>query len=327
MGNIFRFGVAITLNIAWLVTTALTSQAQTSVNIDTVAYTGLAAPGTNATFSEASRVNLNDAGQTGFIGFLTPVDPATGSAWSIWTGVPNNLTLVTRGGQAAPGTPAGTLFYTFQAPLFSESGETAFNAELRSPGSGAVTTANDRGLWAGPPGNLRLIAREGDPTPGISGATFLEGLTLVPSLSASGRVAFFSRVQFASSIGSGVWVGASYATLAHIAHTGEITPVGGTFGGSAPPSVNDSGDLVFNSSFSSSGSALWKWIGSSLAVVARTGVSTVALGGPGGTVQFTGFTEFPVLNGGGTVAFSAKLDDVAGTKVLSFFPARRRQPS
>jgi hypothetical protein len=45
----------------------------------------------------------------------------------------------------------------------------AFGAELTGP---ELTVADDQGFWAGEPGDLRLVAREGEPAPGLPGLTF-----------------------------------------------------------------------------------------------------------------------------------------------------------
>ncbi|HEV8713609.1 MAG TPA: choice-of-anchor tandem repeat NxxGxxAF-containing protein [Candidatus Binatia bacterium] len=317
MKSFVQFGITLALSALIGARGVQPGWAQTAtVNIDTVALTGMPAPGTNTTFFNASRVSLNNNGQAAFIGFLTQADPIAFSTWSLWTGDPNTRTKVTRSGEPAPGTTDGAVFLNFAAPLFNESGEVAFTAQLtKAPNDGTLTTNNDRGLWAGTQGNLRLIARKGDPAPGVegSGAIFLNhslpsSTPFNPTLNRYGQVAFSSALSFGSSGGSGVWIGDSYAHLTHISHTGETTPVGGTFFGFGPPSVNDSGELTFHATFST-GSGLWKWDGSTLGVVVRTGVTNPADGGPGGGLMFSGFTEIPALNGSGAVTFTARLND------------------
>jgi hypothetical protein len=50
----------------------------------------------------------------------------------------------------------------------NRSNQVAFQCTLL----GAVTTTNDSGIWAGTPGSLQLVMREGDSAPGTAGCTF-----------------------------------------------------------------------------------------------------------------------------------------------------------
>ncbi len=77
--------------------------------------------------------------------------------------------LVHREGTPAPGLPGvqmGVALPTASCSDF-EGGSVAFFCTLAGAG---VTTANDQSLWLGRPGQLRLLAREGDPAPGFAGA-------------------------------------------------------------------------------------------------------------------------------------------------------------
>ena len=78
----------------------------------------------------------------------------------VWVGGnPFDSALVARQGNQAPGLPAGTTFTSF-----TDSGLgkvlAAVLAQVSGPG---ITTANNTGIWEGVPGNLHLVARNGDP--------------------------------------------------------------------------------------------------------------------------------------------------------------------
>jgi hypothetical protein len=78
-----------------------------------------------------------------------------------FAGTAGNLQLLAADSQQAPGLPDGVLFDFSQTsvPVISETGYVAFAGPLKGTG---VTTSNDYAIWAGTPGNLRLVAREGD---------------------------------------------------------------------------------------------------------------------------------------------------------------------
>jgi hypothetical protein len=103
---------------------------------------------------------LNRAGQAAFRAGLVGGGVTTANDTAIWTGTPGSLQMVAREGDPAPGTPAGVTFGDLGTSLtaLNGSGQVAFRALLAGPG---VDTSNDRGIFAGPPGALQLIAREG----------------------------------------------------------------------------------------------------------------------------------------------------------------------
>ena len=87
----------------------------------------------------------------------------------IWAGPASGVSLAARDGSAAAGT-AGQ-FANFIAPDLNDQGKVAFHAGLEE-GVGGVSAADDRGVWAGAPGTLELVAREGQTAPGTGGALF-----------------------------------------------------------------------------------------------------------------------------------------------------------
>jgi hypothetical protein len=95
-------------------------------------------------------------------GAVTTADDA-----ALFLGGVGNVQMVVREGDQAPGLPAGVLMGT---PNFNSSysdylgGSVAFYCALTGTG---VTVYNDTSLWLGRPGNLQLIAREGDAAPGF----------------------------------------------------------------------------------------------------------------------------------------------------------------
>ena len=126
------------------------------------------------------------------IAFSCPISGLTDGA--IFLGGFTNIRLFRADTEQAPGLPAGVLFDGLGTTRIELNGnaEVAFRSKLSGPG---VTAANDSAIFQGPPNDIRLVVREGDPAPG--GGTFTD-------LSGSGYLAYNDRRQvvFASSDGS-----------------------------------------------------------------------------------------------------------------------------
>src|SRR6185295_19004984 len=94
------------------------------------------------------------------------------------------LTQLAIGGQTAPGTNAAfdlITLGTWPQMLFTDSWRLAFRSTLSGPGGSPF---GNSGLWAGRPGDIRLVARNGDQVPGFPpGAVYTE----VSSYAMNGR--------------------------------------------------------------------------------------------------------------------------------------------
>jgi hypothetical protein len=164
------------------------------------ARTGDEVPGAGGgvTWKYLSDPNLNNAGQLAFQASLQ--GPAVGptNSRAIVAGRPDDLQIVARSGDLAPGTLGSFLYFGngpvegYEPPLINAAGHAAFVALLSGPG---VTPYNDSGLWAqDPSGQLQLIAREGDPAPG--GGDFNDFIfsDMQIQLGAGGHVAFATTI-------------------------------------------------------------------------------------------------------------------------------------
>jgi hypothetical protein len=82
----------------------------------------------------------------------------------------SSASVVLPSNHAAPGVAGATFnaISTFNMCL-NDGGTVAFQSTLAN---GGVATTNDSGLWIGTPGNLTLVAREGDVAPASGGQTF-----------------------------------------------------------------------------------------------------------------------------------------------------------
>ncbi len=208
------------------------------------------APAAPATFAQVGVPAIGPQGTVVFAADLsdgtTSHTVADESLWVAYGGSVASLALLAREGQAAPGTEANTVFATFfeARVAVDANGEVAFNAQLENPVT-PLTGGNNTGIFAGTPGNLRKLARAGDPCPGIAGQTFNNalGFGVPPSLTAA---ALALRGQQAPSGQQGIWAGVTQPlalvirTQTPAAHDPTFTPVGFLY-----PVVNRLGQLAF----------------------------------------------------------------------------------
>jgi hypothetical protein len=149
------------------------------------------------------------------------------------------ITVLYRPGDPAPGT--GTEFLYFNAtgtagdlggdatsPIMNQSGLLAFHGGLK--GGGSVNTSNDFGIWAETaPGELALVAREGDRPPGVeANITFGTFERVMPSMNALGQVAFVAPMNPSRPDGGhniGLWAQDAEGTLHLIVREGGVLDV------------------------------------------------------------------------------------------------------
>lgn len=103
---------------------------------------------------------INDEGNVAFFSNISGTGVTTANDFVLWTSTSEGIVQVAREGSPAPGTGAGTIFGIMDSTLaFNNLGQVAFTSPISGGGASA---ANNRGLWAGTPDELHLIAREGD---------------------------------------------------------------------------------------------------------------------------------------------------------------------
>lgn len=140
-----------------------------------VAREGDAAPGTvGATYGSLTigTMALSRSGKMCFNASLVGGDVVgTTNDAAIYVGDTTGFTMAVRKGDAAPSGVTGETFATLYTSSINvnDNGAVMFYAILAGA---TVTTDNDAGLWVGTPGNLSIIAREGDVAPGIANAVF-----------------------------------------------------------------------------------------------------------------------------------------------------------
>ncbi len=282
-----------------------------------VAREGDPAPGTSngVVFARIAErlyesLSINPSGQLAFNSFLEGDGVTASTSSGYWVGDANSLRLGARAGDMAPGIPNANFgsFHFLGAPRINSAGEVAIHRDVIGDD---VTAVSDRGIWAGPPGDLQLVVRKGDPAPGLpSGAT-------IRSMSGS-ELSDNGGFAFRSSHGSDftIWK-TSGDSLELVTTTGDPAPgiPGVSFKFLLPPAVNAFGEVAFLTTLLGDGvdetnsESIWSERSGTLEMIARSGDQ--ATGTPEGVV-FGGSTRGRSLSGvfsddAGGVLFSSVL--------------------
>ena len=227
----------------------------TSYAVDKLATLRELPPGSSNTFIGFSNPSLNSAGDVAFVGETGAAAP---NAYLL-VGRPGKLITVAHTGDIIPGTGVAPNF--FVDPLLSTNGAVTFAAGIAS-----TDGARNSAMFSGLPGKIKIVAREGDPTP-AGPDTFFGDFAAVVSragymTNGHGQVAFSARLT-----GPGVTPATSQALFATdragqlmlVARYGQTfdTDTGPRTAGSyfttyasngsdgLPSSFNDLGQLVF----------------------------------------------------------------------------------
>lgn len=222
----------------------------TAGSLQLVARSGSAAPATPAgvnfgTFFE--NPVINGAGQVGIYGSLSGTGVTATNDTGLWIGTVGSVQLIAREGDAAPETPAGVNLSSLRGPGINDAGQVAFGADL----VGAVTTLTNSGIWAGTPGSIQLVVREGMAAPGTSAGVNFGNLSLTPVLNGAGEVIFIGQLVgsgVTTSNDRGIWIGTP-GSLRKIFREGDAAPgtgAGVVFSGSSGlPAANALGQVAF----------------------------------------------------------------------------------
>lgn len=174
----------------------------------------------------APDVAINDAGHTAFLGLLVGTGVNSTNEVGMWSGVAGALELVWREGDAAPGTPDGTVFdgSDIEEPLINSQGEIAFRGTVIGSG---INSGRHKGIWTGVSGALDLVALEGAEAPGTSTGVKFNSFNK-PVLNGAGQTAFVGSITGTSINGAndvGIWATDPGGILVLIAREGDLFDV------------------------------------------------------------------------------------------------------
>ena len=281
-----------------------------------LARTGNAAPGvTGGIFASLGDAALSSSARTAFYGTLTGKLISSTNNSAIWTNAFGALAKVARTGDAAAGCPAGATFASFGKLTLPKLGGPIFLANL-TVGPGAVTTANNQGIWvANGVGLNKLLVRKGVPvkigtltktiktlsaftTPTGQGRQFSDTGTLVclaaytdgtQSILKVSKLGVLTAVAWnknlAPQIASSVFISFGNPVI----DSTDFTAFQATVAGAGVSTTNNSG--------------IWADAGKGLALVTRTGTTS-----PGVAGLFSTLSD-PVSNKNHRVAFSGRLNN------------------
>jgi hypothetical protein len=153
---------------------------------------------------------------------------ADGRASGIWrTDDGETFDLVAGKGLETPGVE-GAVFSSLGDPVLNENDEIAFLGKMRV-GPGGVTRADAAGLWAETSEGLSLIARQGDPAPGLEGAaTFARFKQIVfPDDAGPAFLAIVKGAGIDSRNNLGLWSADADGVVSLIVRKGDFVQAGG----------------------------------------------------------------------------------------------------
>lgn len=297
---------------------------QGSGSLSLIAREGNAAPGTDpgVVFSILDTPGINGSGRTAFLGFLTGTGVDLTNFAGIWSEGSGSLSLIARGGGAAPGTGVDIVFNTFSPPVLNGAGQTAFRSVVTGPG---VDETSNEGIWSEASGSLSLVAREKDAAPGTGLGVVFAFFASGPTINDAGKVAFlgnltsFTGGAVTSESSRGIWSKDAAGPLGLVVRTGDAAAGAGpgvVHLSLSSPVLNGAGQLAFSGFLDGFGVdttnnfGLWSEGGGSLEMVARKGnpapgteldvvfgnLGSFALNGPG-QIAFHGFLTGPGLDG------------------------------
>ena len=288
------------------------------VAVETFVLTGNQAAGlpSGIRYTLLSNPLIDALGRIGFSSLVQGFGVTSANDSGLWFGSESDLTLIAREGDAPPGISDPGVKYNFleRFSAIAPTGQVAFQATLTGP---SVAGDNDVGIWAGMPGSVTVVAREGDTPPGISGdVTYDEPNP--PLINSSGTVAYTAAV-FGGGVNldndSGFWAGPPTAP-ALIVREGSPAPgagVGVTYGDTTllplRSSINASGRIAFITELRGTNltdqndTAIY--VGQPGAFTLRVREGNVAAGSPSTTRYSDFFTV--ALNATGDMVFSAAL--------------------
>jgi len=294
------------------------ADAATNVQYRVLVRDGAPVPGVpGAAYHDFSAAVLNNRGEI-FFGTRAVGSVALSNDYVLVAGGPDSWQYVARESEHVPGLPPGVYLKPYVVPFdnlrFNGAGYLAFASRLAGAG---VNSSNDTCFVWGKPGDIRVIAREGDPAPDtVNGETFddlgmLGGLKLV--IGSSNDVAFVARWRGPTSmtVNAGIWLGPA-TNLSLVARDGYAAP---GFGGATwqnlqftTAQLNTAGKLTFDGGTTKFpfGYAIWAGTTNGLDAVWKSGDPA-----PGTGTTFIAFSDVTV-NTNNEYCFVATLSDAMG---------------
>lgn len=182
--------------------------------------------GPAATLTIGTMGGIDANGSIAFNGDFGNATAGAGKGRVIGVAKADGLEIVAYQGGPAPGAGAGHLFsavaFSYE-PTINSAGQVAFYGDEYN---GIDFNTRKSGVWAGAPGALAMVAREGDPAPGM-GLNFGSFSRNTPAMNRFGQVAFPNTLLNApAGTSSTLWVTGLDGELELVARSGDTIEVG-----------------------------------------------------------------------------------------------------
>ncbi len=268
-------------------------------------------------YGEEFKPALNNYGRIAFQTRLRGTGVTTATNRGIWSDGSGTMGMVARSGSQAPSAPDGVNFagFGFATPALNDAGRTAFFATLAG---GAVTSADNQGVWSEGAGGLRMVARSGSQAPGADVGVNFAFFNAPIALNEAGQTAFGAGLTGTGDVApTGIWSEGG-GSLALVARTGQAAPgadAGLSFSEFSLPALNDRGQSAFSALLAgglqgTTGRGVWATNSmGALQLIVRTGALFEVAPGDSRTVSDVGFSPDDGFNNKGQVAFSATFTD------------------
>ncbi len=168
---------------------------------------------------------INSSGTYAFRSSLTGTGVTTSNNQALWSRSPAGvLTLVARTGDQAPQLPSGVTISSITGdPELDRSGRLAYRASLAGPG---IDSTNNNAIFIFDNGTTTVLARRGDPAPGLPADVLLDG-SFQLTFGGGGSIALRAQLRGAgvnSSNNSAIWKRVGNGPFTLLAREGSAAP-------------------------------------------------------------------------------------------------------
>lgn len=143
-----------------------------------------------------SRLLMDESGGVSFFSPLTGPNITSDNSQSLWSNTSGELGIVARRDGVAPAAGFGAVYRRIFEHDLSDTGESLFTAELAGMG---IDDSNDSGIFRHRDGVTEVVARQGEPAPGLGPGVELGGLASgvfeFPSIAINGSGKALFRMQ------------------------------------------------------------------------------------------------------------------------------------
>ncbi len=277
--------------------------------VRTVALSGQLVPGTTTgeTFQSFGNAQINSLGAVSF------------TASGIWTDASGILQRIVNFSEPAPGLPADVRAgFGLTMSALNRSGQVAYFSALSGPG---INSDNNESAWSTASGNLVMVARDGDPAPGLPAGSSFYFIWIATAFNDAGQTLFSAGIRepgATSPNGGGLWMESGGIRTAVVYPGMQLPgmPVGsGLRGGILSAPWNRAGQVVFRGEITPPiapdvyEKGIWQGSPGNMRLVMKSGAQAPGTA-PGVVFATNGFG--PMQNHFGQVAFTSAL---SGTDV------------